>query len=67
MKKKYLFNPATTVKKKKYKYNNINLYFFAAYIQHIGRGGRTCSGTHCNAILYNNSSDLDRPNISKEI
>ncbi|XP_078327384.1 uncharacterized protein LOC144623107 isoform X2 [Crassostrea virginica] len=36
-----------------------------AYIQHIGRGGR--SGTQCNDILYYNSSDLGRPNISKEM
>lgn len=51
--------------RKKDKYNNINLYSFAEYIEHIGRGGR--SGTQCNTILYYNSSDLGRPNISKEI
>lgn len=37
-----------------------------AYIQHIGRGGRN-SEMQCKAILYFNSTDLGRPNISKEI
>lgn len=39
---------------------------FTAYIQHIGRGGRN-SEMQCEAILYFNSTDLGRPNISKEI
>lgn len=42
---------------------NVFLYSITAYVQQIGRAGR--SGVQAEGILYINYSDLDHPSVKK--